>query len=103
VLTKLKKGEVSEVTKTSEGWVVFKLLDREEPRKLSFAECRPTLARVMNDRYTAQIARDWVDELAKRYDSSLNMDAFAAAVRAVPLDKNWVERQARSEGAAVKP
>lgn len=104
VLTGLKKGEVSQVTKTADGWVVFKLLDREEPHKLTFDECRPKLARVMNDRYTAQIAHDWVDELAKRYDSSINVDAFAAAVRAVPLDKNWIDRQAsKSDGAPVNP
>ena len=97
-LTSLRKDQVSDVIQTSEGFVIFKLLDREEPRKLSFDECRPTVEKVMNERYRAQIARDWIDELAKRYDASLNVDAFAAAVRAVELDKNWLDRQAQKDG-----
>jgi len=97
-LTSLKKGEVSDITQTADGYVIFKLLDREEPRKLSFDECKATAEQVMNERYRAQIARDWIEELAKRYNSSINMDAFAAAVRAVPLDKNWLDTQAAAKG-----
>jgi parvulin-like peptidyl-prolyl isomerase len=97
-LTSLHQGDVSEVAQTGEGYVIFKLLDFEAPRKLSFEECRPTAEKVMNERYRAQIARDWVDELAKRYNASINMDAFAAAVRAVPLDKDWLDKQATNPG-----
>jgi parvulin-like peptidyl-prolyl isomerase len=93
-LVSLKKGEVSDVVKTPDGWAIFKLLDREEAHQLTFEQCRPVAEKLMNERYRAQIARDWVDELAKRYDASINMDAFAAAVRAVPLDKDWLEKQA---------
>ena len=101
VLTSLKKDQVSDVVRTSDGFVIYKLLDRKEAHKLTFEECRETLERAMNERYKAQIAKDWIDELAKRYDASLNVDAFAAAVRAVPLDKNWLERQAaKGEGGA---
>jgi hypothetical protein len=102
-ITGLKKDQTSDVIQTSEGFVIYKLLDRKEARKLTFEECRATLERVMNERYKAQIARDWIDELAKRYASSFNVDAFAAAVRAVPLDPNWLERQAAKEERRVEP
>lgn len=104
-VTALKKDQTSDVIRTSDGFVIYKLLDRKEARKLSFEECRETVERIMNERYKAQIARDWIDELAKRYNASLNVDAFAAAVRAVPLDKNWLERQAAKDdgGADVAP
>lgn len=103
-LTSLKKDQVSDVIRTGEGFVIYKLLDRKEARKLTFEECRETLEKAMNERYKAQIAKDWIDELAKRYEASLNVDAFAAAVRAVPLDKNWLERQAaKGEGAEGAP
>jgi hypothetical protein len=98
-LTSLRKDQVSDVLPTTEGLVIYKLLDREEPRKLSFEECRSTVEKIMNERYRAQIARDWIDELAKRYNATLNVDAFAAAVRAVELDKNWLERQAQKDGS----
>lgn len=97
-ITELKKDQVSDILPTPEGFVIYKLLEREEARKLSFEECRTTLDKVMNERFRAQIAREWVDELAKRYDASMNVDAFAAAVRAVELDKNWLEKQAAAEG-----
>jgi hypothetical protein len=97
-ITQLKKDQVSEIVQTNEGLVIYKLLDREEPRKLSFEECRPTLDKIMSEKYRAQIAREWVDELAKRYDASMNVDAFAAAVRAVKLDANWLEKEAAKEG-----
>jgi parvulin-like peptidyl-prolyl isomerase len=104
-VTALKKDQTSDVIRTSDGFVVYKLLDRKEARKLTFEECRATLERVMNERYKAQIAKDWIGELAKRYNASLNVDAFAAAVRAVPLDKNWLERQAAKDesGTDVAP
>jgi len=103
-ITRLKKEEVSEIVETSEGLVVYKLLEREEPRKLTFEECRSTLDRVMSERYRAQIAREWVDELAKRYNASMNVDAFAAAVRAVELDPKWLEKQTVKDGGeAVEP
>lgn len=97
-ITTLKKEQVSEVVRTSEAFVVFKLLDREEARTLPFEECRATAEKVMNERYRAQIAREWIDEIAKKYDASLNMDAFVAAVRAVPLDKDWLEKEAAKSG-----
>lgn len=100
-VTGLKKDETTDVLRTSEGYVIFKLLDRKEPRKLTFEECRATLERAMNERFKAQIARDWIDELAKRYDATLNVEAFAAAVRAVPVDPNWLERQAAKEEGGV--
>jgi len=103
-ITQLKKDQVSDIVPTTEGFVIYRLLDREDTRKLSFEECRATLDRAMNERFRAQIARDWVDELAKRYNASMNVDAFAAAVRAVELDKNWLEKQAAKEGGeAVEP
>lgn len=98
-LTALKKDQVSEVIPTSDGFVIFKLLDREEARKLSFEECRATAERTMNERYRAQIARDWIEELAKKYDSTMNMDAFVAAVRSVEIPKDWLERQAAKGGS----
>lgn len=96
-VTALKKDQTSDIIRTSEGFVIYKLVDRKEARKLSFEECRATLERAMNERFKAQIARDWIDELAKRYNAALNVDAFATAVRAVPLDQGWLERQAAKE------
>lgn len=103
-ITRLSKDQVSEIVETSDGLVVYKLLEREEPRRQTFEECRPTLDRIMRERYRAQIAREWVDELAKRYNASMNVDAFAAAVRAVELDPNWLEKEnAKRGGEAAEP
>lgn len=102
-LLKLDEGAVSDVTKTSEGWVIWKLLEREEPRKLTFDECRKTLERVMNERYRADIARQWIDELAQRYKASMNMDAFVAAVRSVDLPPDWLEREAETGAPPEEP
>lgn len=104
-ITGLRKDQTSDVVRTTEGFVIYKLLDRKDARKLTFEECRGALERVMNERYKAQIVRDWLDQLAKRYNASLNVDAFATAVRAVPIDPNWLERQAAKEegGLAAAP
>jgi hypothetical protein len=98
-LLALQKGGVSDVTKTSEGYVIWKLVDREEARPLPFAECKGRLQKVMNEKYRADIAREWIDELAKRYGASMNMDAFVAAIRSVELPADWLEREAAKSAA----
>ncbi len=102
-LMTLDEGAVSDVVKTSDGWVIWKVLAREGPRKLSFAECRKTLERALNERYRADIAREWVDELAERYNASMNMDAFVAAVRSAELPPDWVEREAATGAPPAEP
>jgi len=99
VLPTLDKGKTSDVLRTSEGLVLWKLLDRQSERQLTFEECRDTLTKVMNEKYRGEIAREWIDELGKRYNASLNMDAFVGAVRAVELPPDWVEREAAKQAS----
>lgn len=79
-------GQMSEVVRTSDGYVLFYLQAKDSARRLSFEECRGRLERELRDQFATKLVRDWVNELAQRYEAAFNVDAFVSAVRAVPVE-----------------
>jgi len=98
VIAKLSVGERTPAIDTGQGKVVYKMIEREEARDIPSAECRGKVEQVLNEKYRKEIFLRRVDELAARFKSSMNIDAFIKAVRAVPLAEGW-ERTWRPEDA----
>jgi hypothetical protein len=95
-ILKLAVGEVSQPLDTGQGKVVYKILAREDAHDLPAAECRERVDKLLTQKYRKETFLRRVDELAARFKASLNLDAFIAAVRAVPLQEGW-ERTYQSE------
>lgn len=65
-IVKLQKGGVSSAIRLPDGWHVVKVLEREEPRKLTFEEVKPRLteklreqkAQAASQAYLAKLLRD---------------------------------------------
>lgn len=83
-LARLPVGARSEVLEIAQGWLVYEVLAREDAGQLGFDQCRPKLAEAIHERYNRDLRRRSVDELARRYESDLDLDAFIAAIRSVP-------------------
>ena len=60
------------------------MLDVEEAGTLSFENCRARLERAIARNYRNDVRRRRVNELAEKYNASLNLDAFITVVRAIP-------------------
>lgn len=84
ILRSLAVGATSEPIKTRRGLEIFKLVEREDARTKTLDQCRPQLVEQINAEYRKAASRKRVDELARRYNASLNLDAFLAAVAEVP-------------------
>jgi hypothetical protein len=70
----------------------MKVLERERDHRRSLEECRAEVEKAMNSAFRQELALRLVDELAERFDASINMDAFTETVRGVELDPEWVEK-----------
>jgi hypothetical protein len=73
----LVPGERSEVISLPESKGLFEMLQLEGAGTLPLAACEGRLAEALSQKFR-------VDELAAKYDASLNVDAFIAAVRSIP-------------------
>lgn len=92
---KLAAGERTDAIKLpTGGFVIVKMLERADARRLSLEECRPRLEKLLNREFRERVSRQWFDELAARYNASMNIDAFVAAVRAVELAPDWMNKEA---------
>lgn len=85
----LEDGKPSEVKTVAQGQLVYAILERSGNDKIPFEKCRGVLEQSLQSQFSKDINLDRIDELAKKYGASMNMDYFIAAVRAVPLDPNW--------------
>lgn len=84
-LAPLAVGARSEVIETSRGWLIYEVLAREAAGELSYESCRGRLDETIRRRYQRDLRKRAVNELAERYESFLDIDAFVAAIRSVPL------------------
>lgn len=93
-LSALQIGSVGPTSTTPNGFAIVKMLEREEAGGIAAGECKRRVEQAFAEQYRKQVVRQWIDELAKRYNSSLDIDAFIAAVRSVELDPDWLEKAA---------
>jgi hypothetical protein len=80
----LSPGERSEVISLPESRGLFEMLDVEAAGALSFENCRARLEEAIARNYRNDVRRRRVNELADKYNASLNLDAFITVVRAIP-------------------
>jgi PPIC-type PPIASE domain len=80
----LGAGGVSKPIRTPRGHEIVKVLDKQERKEKSFADCRPLLLDKFIEQYAKNAVQRRADELVKQMNASLNLDAFIAAARAVP-------------------
>jgi PPIC-type PPIASE domain len=76
----LAVGATSEPIRTRRGWEIFKLIEKDGPKTRTLAECRDDIVAQINAEYRKAASQRRSDELARRYDASLNLDAFLAAI-----------------------
>ncbi|MFM7735640.1 MAG: peptidylprolyl isomerase [Alphaproteobacteria bacterium] len=72
--------------KTRRGLEIFTLLDKEDGRQQTLDQCRPKLVTQINQEYRRAASRKRVDELARRYGASMNLDAFLDATKKATVD-----------------
>ena len=80
----LLPGERSEVVRLPQSKGIFEMLALEEPGTLSLEACKGRLAEELSLRFRRDVRRRRVNELAAKYNASLNVDAFIAVVRSIP-------------------
>ena len=95
-ITALKAGEQTGLVDTPQGKVVYAMLDRRESAVVSFEQCRPALEASLARQFAGDIKHRRVDELAEELDASMNIDAFIAALRAVPVPQGWEQTWGRN-------
>jgi hypothetical protein len=76
-------GERTEAIRTRRGLEIFTVLEKQDAKELTMEQCKPKLVATINTEYRKAAARRRTDELARRYNASLNLDAFLAAARRV--------------------
>jgi len=83
-ITSLKVGERSKAIESHTGRTIYSMLEREEARTLTLPECRARLEQSLTAQFQRDIVMERVDKLGKEFDGAMNIDAFVAALRAVP-------------------
>ena len=81
VLRVLSVGGRTEPIKTRRGMEIFTLIEKEDGRPQTLEECRGKLAEQINQEYRRVATRKRVDDLARRYGASMNLDAFLDAAK----------------------
>ena len=80
----LAPGDRSEVIRLPDSLGMFEMLAFEEPGTLSLEACEDRLAEELSKKFRIDVRRRRINELAAKYNASLNMDAFIAVVRSIP-------------------
>jgi len=96
IIRSLAVGATSEPIRTRRGWEIFKVVEREEAKAKTLEQCRDEIVARINTEYRKAASQRRADELARRYNASLNLDAFLAAMREAEL-----ERGPRGGGGSV--
>lgn len=71
-VTKLSKGGVSSPILLKDGWHFVKVLDREEPRKLTFEEVKPRLADRLREQRAQAASQEYVAKLLRDHPVVIN-------------------------------
>ncbi|MEK7951842.1 peptidylprolyl isomerase [Luteolibacter soli] len=71
-ITKLSKGGVTGAIQLKDGWHFVKVLDREEPRKLSFDEVKPRLAERLREQRAQAASQEYVAKLLRDHPVVIN-------------------------------
>jgi peptidylprolyl isomerase len=71
-VVKLSKGGVSAPILLKDGWHFVKVLDREEPRKLTFDEVKPRLAERLREQRAQAASKEYVAKLLQDHPVVIN-------------------------------
>jgi parvulin-like peptidyl-prolyl isomerase len=71
-VAKLPKGGVTSAIQLKDGWHFVKVLDREEPRKLSFDEVKPRLAERLREQQSQAASQAYVAKLLQDHPVVIN-------------------------------
>lgn len=74
-------GRMTAPITTELGLQIYQVAEKQEPRTKTYEECREELSALIDGDYRKAAVRRRVDDLARRYNASMNIDAFIAAVR----------------------
>ncbi len=85
----LAVGQTSAPIETRHGTMIFRLVERDDARVLSYEDCRARLEGDLKKSFRREIARQRIDDLAARLGAKMNIDAVIGAIRAVKLPDNW--------------
>jgi peptidylprolyl isomerase len=71
-VAKLSKGGVTSAILLKDGWHFVKVLDREEPRKLTFEEVKPRLAERLREQQAQAASKEYVAKLLQDHPVVIN-------------------------------
>ena len=71
-VSKLSKGGVSSAISLKDGWHFVKVVDREEPRKLTFDEVKPRLAERLREQQAQALSQEYVAKLLHDHPVVIN-------------------------------
>jgi len=71
-ITKLSKGGVTGAILLKDGWHFVKVIDREEPRKLTFEEVKPRLAERLREQRAQAASQEYVAKLLRDHPVVIN-------------------------------
>ena len=71
-VSKLSKGGVTPAISLKDGWHFVKVVDREEPRKLSFEEVKPRLAERLREQQAQAASQEYVAKLLRDHPVVIN-------------------------------
>lgn len=71
-VAKLAKGGVSAPVEMKDGWHIVKVLDREEPRKLTYEEVKPRLTERLREQRAQTASQEYVAKLLRDHPVVIN-------------------------------
>jgi peptidylprolyl isomerase len=71
-VTKVAKGGVSAAIELKDGWHIVKVLDREEPRKLTYEEVKPRLTERLREQRAQAASQEYVSKLLRDHPVVIN-------------------------------
>jgi hypothetical protein len=71
-VSKLSKGGVTPAISLKDGWHFVKVVDREEPRKLTFEEVKPRLAERLREQQAQAASQEYVAKLLRDHPVVIN-------------------------------
>ncbi len=72
VVFNLKVGQVSELVETKQGYYIFKLVERKEPKVPTMDEARSSIIEMIKEQKFAESYKQYIDQLKKEHYVRLN-------------------------------